>query len=188
VGGIPGEEKMGTTKVIALWGYDEYASREWIEIPLEFEAEILAHLERYYDVAGFLEPRREIQSLPISKFLAYELDRLLFDMLPYGIGREKFGSLADVGDWEGWNEIARREVYRDVMQGTPYYKVVPDLNAPMKSSASMAVIMTDELLPPRDIFEYRWADYQEKLAKYMPQYTSARELLNKVGAWEGEDD
>lgn len=179
---------MVRTKIVALWGYDEYSTIEWIKIPIELEPEILAYLEKYHEVAGFLEPRGEIYPTSIVNFLASKADSLLRNMLPYGIGREKFGSLADAENWEGWNNLAHREIYRKVIAGAPYYKMIPDPSAPMKSSYSMAVITTDELIPPKEIFEYRWEEYQEKLSKHRVQYTEAKRLLNKVKTWEGEDE
>lgn len=178
---------MVRTKIVALWGYDEDTPMEWIKIPVELEPETLGYLEKYHEVAGFLEPRGEIYPTSIVNFLASKVDSLLWSMLPYGIGREKFGSLADAEDWEGWNAIAHREIYQKVMAGAPYHKMVPDPSAPVKSSYSMYLMTTGELTPPKEIFEYRWEEYQKKLSKHKVQYTEAKRLLSKLQAWEGED-
>lgn len=171
------------TEIIGLWGYDEYNPIEWVEIPTQFKAEILEYLDD--SAIGTLKPRGEIHTTPIVTYLQRELDSLLRQMLPYEIGREKFGSLAEAGDWEGWKKIARREIYRKVMNGAPYYKVIPDPNPPFKSSCTMHTITTDEIIPPKEIFEYRWQEYEKKLDAKAIEYTAAYGLWKLLG---GKDE
>lgn len=161
----------------------------WVEVPAELKDEAMACIENctpYTAEAEAIWVRERVQPSLLEDFLKGEMEELVVEMMPWGLGLEAFHAFAETGDWVGWRELARREIQKKVEAEAPYYVWVPDPGADPRvmSSASMAVIQTDEIIPTQKIFDYRWADYEEKLDSQIPKYMAMQRLAEQLRAEE----